>query len=192
MIRKFLEKCFEYFLNRKIQKNIYCGKEVRFRKGMRCFVDKASSSNIKIGNHGIVACSLYALYGGKIEIGNNIFIGNGTTIQAKESIKIGDNVIISTGVTIVDNNNHPIEPEMRLKMSACKNYMDDELWTWKYADSKPIIIEDNVWIGKNSVIMKGTTIGKGSIIALGAVVTKDVLPYTIVAGNPAKVVKVLK
>lgn len=192
MIKQILRKYFEYFLNKKLHKKIYCGKKIRFRKGANCFIDTKSLSSIMIGNHGIISCTLYALCGGKIEIGDNIFIGTRTTIQAKEKIKIGNSVIISTGVDIIDNNNHPVEPEMRLKMSACRNYIDDELWTWKYADSKAIIIEDNVWIGKNSVIMKGVTIGKGSIVALGAVVTKNVPPYTIVAGNPAKVVKVLK
>ena len=99
--------------------------------------------------------------------------------------------MISNNVIIVDNNNHPIEPKMRLKMTSCKDYLNDELWSWKYAESKPIVIEDNVWIGRDSRIMKGVTIGKGSIVALGAIVTRDVPPYSVVAGNPAKVVKIL-
>ena len=55
----------------------------------------------------------------------------------------------------------------------------------------PIVIEDNVWIGKRAAILKGVHIGKGSIIGLGAIVTKDVPPYCIVAGNPARIVKTL-
>lgn len=55
--------------------------------------------------------------------------------------------------------------------------------------NKPIIIKDDVWIGMNALILKGVTVGKGAIIAANAVVTKDVPPYTIVAGNPARVVK---
>ena len=66
---------------------------------------------------------------------------------------------------------------------------DGDAWKWKYADSAPIVIEDNVWIGEYSAILKGVTIGTGSIVASHAVVTKDVPPYTIVAGNPARVVK---
>ena len=154
-------------------------------------VNTGAKENIKIGNHGFVGGAFQALCGGKIEVGNNIYIGTGTYLQSKESIKIGDNVIISNNVLIVDNNNHPVSPEERMKMSQCENYMTDKLWTWEYADSSPIVIEDNVWIGKNAVIMKGVTVGKGSIIALGAIVTKDVPPYSIVAGNPAKVVKQL-
>jgi acetyltransferase-like isoleucine patch superfamily enzyme len=59
-------------------------------------------------------------------------------------------------------------------------------------DSAPIIIEDHVWISFNSIILKGVTIGKGAIIAAGSVVTKDVAPFTLVAGNPAKLIKHLQ
>lgn len=194
MISKKLDALFckisEKYLNRVLHKKISCGKNVKFRKGSFCI--KSHLGKVIIGNHGFVSCGFYALNNGEIEIGNNIFIGVGTTIQAKEKVKIGNNVIIANNVIIVDNNNHPISPEMRLKMSDCSDYMKDELWSWKYAESKPIYIEDNVWIGRNSVIMKGVTIGKGSIIALGTIVTKDVPKYCIVAGNPAKIVKRLK
>ena len=64
-----------------------------------------------------------------------------------------------------------------------------DAWRWTHSDSKPITIEDNVWIGENAVILKGVQIGRGSIIACNAVVTKDVPPYTIAAGNPARIVK---
>lgn len=146
---------------------------------------------VSIGEHCTLGCLLQALYGGRITIGENTYIGPQTIIQAKEPITIGNNVIIANNVLIVDNNNHPTAPDMRLKMSACDNYLTDELWTWKYADSKPVIIEDNVWIGRDSRILKGVHIGKGSIVGLGAIVTKDVPPYTVVAGNPARVVKQL-
>lgn len=146
---------------------------------------------VSIGRHCTVGALLQAFYGGEIHIGNNTYIGPGSIIQSKERVCIGDGVIIANNVLIVDNNNHPVDPTMRLQMSACNDYLHDELWGWKYADSSPIVIEDNVWIGRDSRIMKGVTIGKGSIVALGAIVTKDVPPYTIVAGNPAKVVKQL-
>ena len=69
------------------------------------------------------------------------------------------------------------------------NGFSNDNWSWKHAESAPVVIEDNVWIGQYSTILKGVTIGKGAIVATRAVVTKDVPPYTIVAGNPAKVVK---
>ena len=132
------------------------------------------------------------ILGREIEIGNNFFIGSNTCIHAKESVLIGDNVIISNNVLITDNNNHPTSPAKRIEMSKCQNYQTDPLWSWENADSAPVYISDNVWIGRDAVILKGVTIGKGSIVGLRAVVTHDVPPYSVVAGNPARVVKILQ
>lgn len=147
--------------------------------------------NISIGDHCTLGALFQALYGGKICVGSHTYIGPHTILQAKESIQIGENVIIANDVVIVDNNNHPVSPEQRLQMSRCEDYMTDELWSWKYAESKPVVIEDNVWIGRDARILKGVRIGSGSIIGMGAVVTHDVPPRVIVAGNPAKIVKEL-
>ena len=142
--------------------------------------------NIQIGNHSYISAVFQGLCGGKITVGDNVYIGSETVIQAKEKIEIGNDVIISNNVLIVDNNNHPIEPELRREMSHCENFLTDEKWTWKYAKSKPVKICENVWIGKNATIMKGVTVGRGAIVALGAIVVHDVPEYTIVAGNPQR------
>lgn len=163
-------------------------KEVTLFAGAACH-NTGSQEMVRIGKHCTVGGLLQALHGGKIAIGNNTYIGPQTVIQSKESVSIENNVIIANNVLIVDNNNHPTDPASRLQMSACKDFLHDELWSWKYAESKPVVIEDNVWIGRDSRILKGVHIGKGSIVALGAIVTKDVPPYTVVAGNPARVVK---
>lgn len=147
-------------------------------------------ANIKIGNHCEAKGTLYSYKEGKILIGDNCYIGVSSFIGAKDQIKIGNEVIIASHVRIFDNNNHPTDPDLRKKMSQSDFYCD--LWTWDYADSKPVYIEDNVWIGEYSKILKGVKIGKGSIVASNSVVTKDVPEYVIVAGNPAKVVKKLR
>ena len=126
---------------------------------------------------------------GRITIGDNFYMGYRSFIGAMDSITIGNDVIIASDVRMFDNNNHPTDPEQRRKMSYSDFY--GELWTWKYAAHKPIEIDDNVWIGEFSAILKGVHVGKGSIVASHSVVTKDVPPYCIVAGNPAKVVKKL-
>lgn len=69
---------------------------------------------------------------------------------------------------------------------------EGDSWRWIHSDAKPIVIGDNVWIGEYASVLKGVTIGTGAIVASHAVVTKDVPPYTIVAGNPARVVKELE
>jgi maltose O-acetyltransferase len=98
-------------------------------------------------------------------------------------------VIISNNVIIRDNNSHPVQPQKRIEL--CKSGFNSNLWEWEHSISKPIRIYDNVWIGERVIIYKGVEIGEGSIVAGGSVVVKSVPEYTIVAGNPAKVVKYL-
>ena len=78
-----------------------------------------------------------------------------------------------------------------MRWQMCLDGFEGDAWRWVHSESAPIVIEDNVWIGEYATILKGVTIGKGAVVASHAVVTKDVPPYTIVAGNPARVVKEL-
>ena len=118
----------------------------------------------------IVRARIFVRKGAYLEIGSNSRI-NGCHISASERIIIGKNVRISQYVLIMDNDFHQV--------------------TDHFADGKkkPIIIEDDVWIAAKATILKGVRIGKGAVIAAGAVVTKDVEPYTLVAGVPAKVIR---
>lgn len=144
---------------------------------------------IRIGEHCRIFGRLQSQGNGTIRIGNHCCIYLDSVIGSVESIRIGDCVIISNHVHIYDNNNHPTDPDVRRKM--CMEGFDGDPWRWTHAEAAPITIEDNVWIGEYAAVLKGVTIGTGSIVASHAVVTKDVPPYTIVAGNPAKVVKVI-
>ena len=117
--------------------------------------------------------------GSKIIIGNNVGI-SGSTINATTSITIGDNTIIGSGCLITDTDSHPI-------YAAERNLPD---WP-KYTKSKPIVIGKNVFIGARSIMLKGVTIGDGAVVGAGSVVTKDVPANTIVAGNPARVIKTI-
>jgi acetyltransferase-like isoleucine patch superfamily enzyme len=115
--------------------------------------------------------------GAELIIGNNFGI-SGSTLSSAKSLRIGDNVLIGSGCVVCDNDAHPINPSERFDHSFTK--------------SDPIVIEDNVFIGARSIILKGVSIGKGSVVGAGSVVTKSIPPFSVAAGNPAKVVKSLK
>jgi acetyltransferase-like isoleucine patch superfamily enzyme len=106
-------------------------------------------------------------------------------VQDKEKLKIGNFVSIAPGAWFILGNNHQTQTLTTYPIWSrfvAYNPMD--------ATSKgPIIVEDEVWIGTNALILSGVTIGKGAIVAAGAVVTKDVPAYSVVGGNPAKVIK---
>lgn len=152
-----------------------------------CIADKPGM--IRLGKHCRVYGTLQSVGDGKLEIGNNTCIYRRTKIGSVNNIRIGSSVIISNHVHIYDNNNHPVSSRVRREM--CMGDFDGDAWRWTHSVSKPIVIEDNVWIGEYSAILKGVTIGKGAVVGCRSVVTKDVPPFTIVAGNPARVVKVI-
>lgn len=178
-----------YMARKSFSGNCVVGHNFACTKHARCHNNTGEKDRIRIGDDCEINGSLRVQEKGRIIIGNNTTIRMHTRVFAVNRIDIGNCVIISNNVTIYDNNNHPIEPERRLDMSRSGFYSD--LWEAKHSLNEPIKIEDNVWIGERAVILKGVTIGKGSIVAMGAIVTKNVPEFCVVAGNPAKVVKVL-
>lgn len=115
--------------------------------------------------------------GAVLEVGAN-FGMTGGTICAAERIIIKDNVVVGANTTIMDTDFHPLDPKQRkLQPSDARIAM--------------IVIEDDVFIGMNCLILKGVTIGQGSVVGAGSVVTKDVPPGVIAAGNPARIVREL-
>ncbi len=116
---------------------------------------------------------------------------NGALIMAEERIEIGSYCLISWNVGIADSDFHPIDPaQRRIDALALSPFLKDRP-SRPVLRTAPVVIRDNVWIGMGAVILKGVTIGENSVVAAGAIVTKNVPPNVIVAGNPAKVVKEL-
>jgi len=129
-------------------------------------------------------------HGGSITIGDYCYIGEGTRIWSAESIHIGNRVLISHNVNIFDNDTHPIED------STARHAQFVDIITTGHPkqldlNENPVIIEDDVLIACQSIILSGVKIGHGAVVAAGSVVTKNVPPRTLVAGNPARVVKTL-
>ncbi len=172
----------------KFKKFSQFGENLDLNSRSDCVADKRGTINI--GNNCRIFGRLVTQDDGNITIGDNTCIYERTFIGSVNRISIGNGVVISNHVHIFDNNNHPTSPKERMKM--VEDGFDGEAWRWKYSDNAPIVIEDNVWIGEYSAVMKGVHIGKGSVVAAHAVVTKDVPEYSIVAGNPARVVKRLE
>lgn len=159
---------------------------------------KKGSIYLIIGNNSIINGNfVFETETGKISIGDRCHIGNSTFIS-KSKIEIGNDVTIAWGCTIYDHDSHSIYWDER-KNDTIQEYKDtlqfnDEIYNknWSVVNTKPITIKDKVWIGMNVIILKGVTIGEGAIIGAGSVVTQDVPEWSVVAGNPAKVVKILK
>ena len=109
-----------------------------------------------------------------IEIGENTFINSGSIITARKHIKIGKNCHIANQVILMDDDFHAVNER---NLGSAK---------------KEIIIGDNVWIATRATILKGVNIGEGAVVAAGAVVTKDVPPFALVGGVPAKIIRTIK
>ncbi len=134
--------------------------------------------NVTIGRDVNFAVSYKVMENPTITIGDNVYLGFQTCFFCADRITVGNRVLIAAGVHIYDNNNHPLDPVER----ADNKPVEKE-------NISPVTIGNDVWIGSGSCILKGVTIGDGAVVALRSVVTKDVPPMAIVAGNPAKVVK---
>ncbi len=136
------------------------------------------SANVEIGDNvrfgpmvRIGGCS-----GSKIKIGNNVSINQGSYIISEESIVIGDDCRLGEYISIRDNDHKYQNPSILIRKQG---FM-----------SKSVVIGNDVWIGRGAVICKGVSIGDGAVIGANSVVTKDVEDMSVVAGIPAKVIKI--
>ncbi|HEY2526639.1 MAG TPA: acyltransferase [Xanthobacteraceae bacterium] len=149
-----------------------------------------NSDSIVIGKHSYVEGELLTLaHGGTISIGEWCYVGVGTRIWSAASIEIGNRVLISHSVNIFDNISHPLKASLRHEQA--KQILTSGHPRNIALEEKQVKICDDAWIGACAMILRGVTVQEGGIVAAGAVVTKDVPPYTIVAGNPAVMVREL-
>ncbi|MBT9288472.1 acyltransferase [Prosthecodimorpha staleyi] len=145
--------------------------------------------NIRIGRQSRILARLETMgHGGDIQIGAYCFIGERTNIWSANSIVIGDRVLISHDVNIHDSNSHSFSARARHQhfLDIFSNGHPPILTD---VPSAPIAIGNDAWIGFGATVLKGVTIGEGAVVAARSVVTKDVAPYTVVAGFPAKVIR---
>ena len=147
---------------------------------------------ISIGHRSIVLGQLLVYkHGGNIVIGNDCFIGEDARIWSANNITIGNNVLISHGVNIHDNDSHSMSA-IRRHRQIVEMFSVGHPKILEDVPSKSITIQDDAWIGFNTTILKGVCIGQGAVVGANSVVTKNVGPYSIVAGNPARIIGVSK
>lgn len=127
-------------------------------------------AKVKIGNFTSYAGGSLAIKNGAFFIAKDGYMNYDSIIFCSKKIEIGEHTIIGERVKITDSNKHTINTE-------------------NFKKEAPVIIGDHVWICNDATVLPGVTIGNGAVIAAGAVVTKDVPPYTLVGGVPAKVIK---
>ena len=125
----------------------------------------------------------------EIHVGNNVYIGGGSTLSSANSVKIGDDVLISYRVFIMDHDSHSLRYSDR--KNDLQNWWHHGGHDWSKVKSGQVIIEKGAWLGAGCIILKSVTIGEGAIVGAGSVVTKDVPAWTIVAGNPARKIREL-
>jgi acetyltransferase-like isoleucine patch superfamily enzyme len=170
-----------------LRSNVIIDKSSRFSRTSKIVNTANDKNKIVIGKNSWVLGELMIFPKGKILIGDNCFIGEFGKIASAKEIVIGNNVLIAHGVNIIDNNSHPLDAKEREK--DFKKIFEHGFDANYDLSEKPVIIEDNVWIGFNCIILKGVTIKRGAIIAAGSLVKDDVEAYTVVAGNPCVVIK---
>jgi acetyltransferase-like isoleucine patch superfamily enzyme len=145
-------------------------------------------SAISVGANSKIAGQLLVFaHGGKIQVGAECFVGEGTRIWSANSITIGDRVLISHNVNIHDTNSHSLSANLR-NQHLLVMWASGHPAVLPDVPDIPIVVEDDAWIGFNATVLKGVRIGRGAVVGAGALVTKDVLPFTVVVGNPARCV----
>lgn len=145
---------------------------------------------IEIGRNSVVKGELLVFgHGGHIAIGQWSFIGEGTRLWSALKIEVGDRVMIAHNVNVFDNLTHPLDPPAR--HAHFRHIVEQGHPRSIDLGEAAVRIGHDAWIGAGSTILRGVTIGDGAIVGAGSVVTRDVAPLTLVAGNPARPVRLL-
>jgi galactoside O-acetyltransferase len=126
-----------------------------------------------VGERTVLLSPFHAGFGSNVHIGDDFFGNVNLTFVDDAEIRIGDGVMIAPSVTLATTG-HPVHPDLR--------------WDFRRF-SKPIVIEDKVWIGSNAVVLPGIRIGYGAVIGAGSVVTHDIPAMTVAVGVPCRVVR---
>lgn len=154
----------------------------------RIFNKTGNRSAISIGRFTHLRGELLTFaHGGAISIGEYCYIGESTRIWSARNIRIGNRVLIAHNVTILDSLTHPIGAKARHE--HFKHIITEGHPGVINLGERAVDIDDDVWIGCMSIVLRGVSLGRGAIVGAGSVVTENVPPWTLVAGNPARIIR---
>ncbi|MGV8048736.1 MAG: acyltransferase [Anaerolineaceae bacterium] len=159
------------------------GKQFNYVKLQQVFPYISGNIKIVIGDN-VTLHSRSSLAASKVfnnpvlRVGSHTYLGPGLSISVAKEITIGSYCHLASNVTISDNDGHPLDPLER----AAHSPVDTQ-------DIKPVHIEDYAWIGRGAIILKGVSVGKSAVVGANSLVSLDVEPFSVVAGNPARLIK---
>jgi len=144
---------------------------------------------VKIGANAAIRGVIRCEGEGRCEIGPEVYVGDGAIISSRISVEIGEGTLLAHGVQVFDNDTHPVDAAERrahfrsiLKLGPRRDFA---------VAARPVRIGKDCWLGFGAAVMKGVSLGDEAVVAAGALVTRDVRPRTIVAGNPARRVRAI-
>ena len=199
LIRVYRQFVYKRMLQR-VKSNLALSDKAILLNSVQFDIRKRRSDIIaKIDDDSMIGCNfIFESSTGTVTIGKRTYIGGGTNLIAHSDIVIGDDVTMAWGIYLYTHDSHSLDWKERVNdiarqnedYRAGRNFISSK--NWSVVKTAPIHICDKAWIGMNAIILKGVTVGEGAIVGAGAVVTHDVPPWSVVAGNPARVVKMLK
>ena len=177
----------------KFYREAIIGENFATQVGAQIANESHERDRVVIGNHTTINGSIVCKSKANVKVGDYCVLQDFAVLAALERIEIGNFVGIANYAMVVDNNTHAIGVEEwirhRIRVRPGGPGYPGLANGWEMSESAPVIIGDAVWIGASATVLKGIKVGDGAIVARGSMVTKDVPAYSIVAGNPARVVK---
>jgi acetyltransferase-like isoleucine patch superfamily enzyme len=173
----------------RIPANVVAGENVVIDSSF-CFKHYYATAavGLRVGSHVTIwRTALSVEPEGTLEIGDHCYLANASLVCSRH-IALGARVMLAGGVTIADSDFHPLAPAARLADTVALSPAGDRRRRPR-VEARPVVIEDDVWIGYNATVLKGVRVGAGAVIAPGALVVRDVPAGAYVAGNPARPVE---
>jgi acetyltransferase-like isoleucine patch superfamily enzyme len=192
VIEKYLASARGRRTFRQMSRSAVIGTHFKCGPGTSLSLEGCVRDQVQLGNFvTLLQAELRCYSNGHIEIGDYCWFSLRTQIVSCSAVRIGPYCIFGRDVYISDTNEHPTDSLIR-RNETIQLQISGQSPNRSLAVSRPISIGRDVWVGERACILKGVTIGDGAIVAANSVVSKDVPPYSVVAGNPAKVVKRLE